>query len=545
MAQEKVQEPAPTFQSKVNLVLVPVVVRDSHGRPVGHLKKDDFQLFDRGEKQTIVSFSAVEHARGKAGQATNSKGASPAQDPGQQRKAAEEESPKRNFLYLFDDVNIRFADMATLRAASVRHFKNNLAEGDCAAVFTMSGNPTLDFTSDREQLEAAVSKLRWGGVAGRGGMRCPDINYYIADLVVTKADTQALAGLVSHTGACTHAKPEIALQIAMAAANQELIDGARNTENSLRSLRTAIRRLTGMAGQNVIVLSSPGFFAQTPEAIRATAEVLDLAAKSNVIISGLSARGVILAEEEQDVSGQGGGGRRPPSQFSPGQTWMRYRRESARANGDIMRDLAEGTGGIFFHDQNDLLLGLQRVSDAPEFTYVLGFSRSELKADGSFHPLKVRLPNEKGVKIEARRGYYALKPGSKGSAEEVEGAIFSREERTDIPVVLQTGYTKTLAGGVAKVMVVAKVDVASFSYKKERDSLSGAVALFDSDGGYVAGTSNTVEIRLPDQLVEKDPALTMRWELPDIKPGAYVVRLVIQEERGKAITTITRELKIL
>jgi hypothetical protein len=53
----------PTFQSKVNLVLVPVVVRDSHGRAIGNLTKDDFQLFDKGKPQTIISFSMVKRAR--------------------------------------------------------------------------------------------------------------------------------------------------------------------------------------------------------------------------------------------------------------------------------------------------------------------------------------------------------------------------------------------------------------------------------------------------------------------------------------------------
>jgi VWFA-related protein len=465
--------------------------------------------------------------------------------------AIENNGPKRYLIYLFDDVNIRFADMAHAREAAVRHFKNDIAAGDRAAIYTFSGNPTLEFTGDREKLEGAVSKLRWRPEAGHGGMQCPDVDYYIADLILAKGDGQALAALTNHTAECAHVRPEIARNIAVAAANRELIIGAEDTQVALRTLRRAIRRLSGMPGQRVIVLASPGFFAQTQEAINATAEVLDLAARSNVIVSGLSVRGVILAEEEEDVALVSGSRRRPPSASSPPQLWLQYRRESARANGDVMKDLAEGTGGTFFHNNNDLRAGFERVSAAPEFSYVLGFSPAELKSDGSFHSLKVRLPNQKGISVEARRGYYALKPDSqdRGATAAIDDALFARDEMSDIPVILQTGYSKPNTGDTAKVLVVAKIEVTSLHFQKavgrNRDSLRVVAALFDPDGGYVTGESETVNLKLLGQTPEqKDSALTMRWEF-DVKPGTYLVRFVVREPEGKAMTTLNRTVKIL
>ena len=63
-APEMTSHDAPaTFQTKVNLVLVPVVVRDRLGKALGTLHKEDFQLFDKGKPQVISRFS-VETARG-------------------------------------------------------------------------------------------------------------------------------------------------------------------------------------------------------------------------------------------------------------------------------------------------------------------------------------------------------------------------------------------------------------------------------------------------------------------------------------------------
>src|SRR5579863_2328074 len=61
-----------TFSSRVNLVSVPVVVRDRAGRAVGNLTREDFQLFDKGKLQLITKFSMEksDSAANTAGSAT-------------------------------------------------------------------------------------------------------------------------------------------------------------------------------------------------------------------------------------------------------------------------------------------------------------------------------------------------------------------------------------------------------------------------------------------------------------------------------------------
>ena len=196
-----------------------------------------------------------------------------------------------------------------------------------------------------------------------------------------------------------------------------------------------------------------------------------------------------MAQEEEDVTeGRGSARRSPPRLNSPDQSWLRYRRESSEADGDVIKDLAEGTGGTFFHHNNDLRAGFERLVAAPAFSYVLGFSPTEPKQDGQFHRLKVRLAALKHVTLESRRGYYAIEFDAKAdSAGEVSDAISSEDQRFDLPIVLQTGYSKPFASDNAKVLIVAKVDLTWFRYQNmpplNRDALTAIAILFDSKGG--------------------------------------------------------------
>jgi hypothetical protein len=54
-----------TFKSGVNVVLLPVVVHDRHSHAVGHLTKEDFQVFDRGEPHFISGFTIQKRAEVK------------------------------------------------------------------------------------------------------------------------------------------------------------------------------------------------------------------------------------------------------------------------------------------------------------------------------------------------------------------------------------------------------------------------------------------------------------------------------------------------
>ena len=59
------QDVQATFKLQVqrNMVLVRVIVRDSNSRPVAHLQKEDFRLFDNGKAQEIDQFAVESSSR--------------------------------------------------------------------------------------------------------------------------------------------------------------------------------------------------------------------------------------------------------------------------------------------------------------------------------------------------------------------------------------------------------------------------------------------------------------------------------------------------
>ena len=549
LAAQVVEDPSSArFESQVDVVLVPVVVRDRHGSPVGNLTKDDFRLFDKGKRRVITSFVAVGPAT-EASVQTADGSKSTGHLTGTNLTAPHGEV-RRRLIYLFDDLNTRFADMAQLREAAVRHFRHPLPAGDEVAIYSFSGRLLSGFSNDPEKLAVIAGKLRWRPQVGHGGMNCPDVSYYIADLVMTKGSSEALAALTNHTMACAHMPLEPAKLLAESAATRELKIGAEDTQVALGTLRRAIRQLSSMPGQRVVVLASPGLFLQTPAGARSLEGVLDLAAKSNVIVNGLSPRGVIVAEGRAERGRIVRRGRRPPSQNSPSDKWKAYRRESARAGEDVMADLADGTGGTYFRENNDLNLGFVKTATTAQISYVLGFSPVSLKMDGTFHPLKVLLQNERGDKVEARRGYYAIKNESRDShaTDEIDDEVFARNTANDIPLVVQTGYSKQNGSDDATVLIVAKVELTALHFRKlggrNNDSFRAVAVLFDEEGGYVAGSEKTARLNVRDEtLKQADPNVTLRWEF-NVKTGKYLIRLVMREADGKAMTTLSRPLNI-
>jgi hypothetical protein len=224
---------------------------------------------------------------------------------------------------------------------------------------------------------------------------------------------------------------------------------------------------------------------------------------------------------------------------------QRMEKDLAFVTTNVMGELASATGGTFVWNSNDYAAGFARLAATPEYTYVLAFSPRDLKADGSFHQLRVSLKNQKGLEVFARSGYYA--PSAEANAteavrEEIRDAVFSRGELGDIPVDLSLQYFKT-AEFEATLTVLAKLDVSSLKFRKTEDRnndiLTVVSVVFDRNGNFIKGLQRVIDMKLKDQtlarLIEQG-GISVRTTM-DLEPGSYLVRLVVRDAEGKTMAS--------
>ena len=378
----------------VNRALLPVVVRDKQGRTVGDLTKEDFQVLDGGKPRVISGFTVekrevIKNATGSAALVST------ANIPPQVAAL-----PKRITVYLFDDLHLSAADLAYLKKIDAKALDGALVDSDMAAVLSTSGKVNSGLTRDRTKLHDAIMSLEPRSLYTSSAGECPKIEYYEADLIENKHDSAAFANALAQVFACDPALDRQrdlnqAQRMVESAASRVLMVGEQDVKITLTAIKDFVRAMAKLPGQRTLILVSPGFVSITPEALGWESQIMDLAVESNVTINAIDARGLYTGVT--DISERGARQIIDPTHLAA----------MTRAEG-VMSELANGTGGTFFHNSNDLGAGFKSLTDGPGVVYVLELSLDGVKPDGSYHHVKVKVDRE-GVQIQARQGYSAPK----------------------------------------------------------------------------------------------------------------------------------------
>jgi VWFA-related protein len=489
--------------------------------------------------------------------------------------------PSRFVALYFDDLNTSDADMIYVRDAANRYLAANLQPRDRVAIFT-SGKMLSDFTVDPQQIQAALAKLQSSARSMLRIHNCPDLTDYQA-LEITKQENPDYSdawqiALDEARGRCHMAAPGLDTQAAegplsdskpssrpeqpsppdsviantiRSMARTVVFQTEIQARSNLQALERVVNYLSQMPGQRTIVLVSPGFLSQSEQ--YPFDQVIDRALRSQVIISSLDPRGLAVLMRGADTQGIYG---------KPG-TQERLDSQRELVVQDVLAEVAQDTGGTFFHNNNDLKAGFGALAGSP-VDYVLAFAPTDIKPDGKFHTLKIKLAEKhKNFSVQARRGYFAPKNEAEAvaeakrqkaldaeaqSEEQIREAMFSKTVSQQLPVGLG-GKLADAQAGTRELSLISHLDAKPLHFQKEGghnlNTVSFVFAIFDEKDNLVMARQRQASLSVPDaqlqDLFKDGVTISMSFQL---KPGVYRIREVVTDSEDHHLTAVSTTLKV-
>jgi VWFA-related protein len=551
-AQAGAQAPAnqTPYQLKVtsNLVVVRVVVRDAQNKPVENLKKEDFKLFDRGKQQSITQFALEIPAAQPTGPAA-------AVTSGQPTVTPATALPQRFLALYFDDLNMSDATVIQAREAADRYLAANLQPGDRVGLFT-SGNSLSDFTGDPKQIHDALLKLRVSPVALRPN-DCPEISDYQAQQIIEFDDERidAWQVAIAQSKRCPNVPQPPAPeepQRYIAVESRRILELSQiQSRANLQELEKVVNYVARMPGQRTVVLVSPGFLSRSEQFD--LDRIMDHALRAQVVISSLDPRGLANPARDSDAT---------RSYLPVGSELYRLDSERESAARDVLQEVAQGTGGQFIHNNNDLQAGFGVLAGSP--TYYLAFDPTDMKFDGKFHDLKVELAEKhEGFSIEARRGYFAPRSEAEAAAsvepggpvdpdaqvkEQIREAVYSKTDVQQLPVTMDVKVFSTKTED-RELVLSGRLDTRALRLRKDGqrnlNNVTFVSAIFDQKDNLVQLQRGQAKLDAPDAQLQQVLSAGLKMDSTfELKPGTYRVREVVTDSEEHQITALSRNVNV-
>jgi VWFA-related protein len=536
--------------AQTSLVQLEVVVRDARGHARGGMTQGDFEVFDQGKPRDIAAFSvearaalgAVAPAPVTAGTSTTAEAVPVAKTAG---------VPRRFTMLFFDDLHGTAGDLQRTQAAARRFIKEGMGPGARAAIYGSSEGLTLDFTADADALTAAIDKLRAHQKYSENGlMPCPRITPYQAFLIDNNLSVDALTAAVNEEQACGNADPSLrkggrrtsmglstdpktASVRAQAAATWQ--QARAESLDEFDAVENALALLARAPGTRVLLVVSTGFLSGLMD--RERSEAIDHAVHAGIVINALDAKGLWSEAPgrpfDQPLQTVGG---LPLETFAFETSTIGSRND---AMNEAMEEFASGTGGLFFHNNNDLVDGFAQLASVPETTYLLAIHPDLEGAAGKYHKLKVRLTSKSSDYVQTRPGYFAPSnaPSTAPEGRPLDKQLLTSDVLNAIPIQLSARTGKTEKGDPTVSMLI-HVDLATLKFTQHEDRhvqrLMFIGALLDSSGKTIAAKEGAMELALKDDTLARLTASGVNAGLTFAAPaGPYTIRVVVQDADGK------------
>jgi|GEM_PF-778371 len=544
---QKDGEKPPSFTVKVpvDVVVVNATVTDKQGNPVKDLTVDDFKIYEDGKPQPIHTFALESY---KAAQITDRSGKVVGPDG---RAVQEEASQARLISLVIDDITVSSQEVYVQAIEAMRKFvEQDLGPGDQVAILSASGRVQFPFTSDKAELLEEVNGLHLKLDRGRADrVNCPEMpDSQAMDIVDDRPGNRALEVAVTESIICDHqdrVPEQMVIARVRALASQQHEEIQYRNRLLLSTVRQHLRSLRHFEAKKSLILFSDGFI---PDQLRyELQEVVDLALRVGVIFNTIDIRG--LYTTNYTASDRVTVGNTIQTSAILAQKPM-IRIEDMRRQDEPLDQLAHETGGIFFHNNNDLGAGLRQIVNSQSFYYVLTYATPSPKADGRYHKVKLEL-SRPGLQVTYRKGYFAPKEQltfERRKKEDIMEALQAPGNLNEIPIQLSYNYFQ-LDETRYQIALLTKVSIQGLQFLEEdarhKNLFNLVVVAFDEHDTYVDGLEKSMELNLtdPSYAAMLNYGFTSKVDIK-VPPGRYKIKAVVREGNRTRMGSVRKTIEV-
>jgi VWFA-related protein len=517
-----------TIKVQRNEVLVDVRVYDKKGNSVTNLKPSDFTVYEDGKLQKVNSFS-FENVEALL-QASEKNGKAPVIDLAKLPRTTPQATLKRLvenhrlIVLYFDLSSLQIDDLMRSLKSAQNFIQKQMSPADLVAVVTYSSDLQLvqDFTNNKPLLSKDVKNILVGPsstLASNGSVGAAGGSDSFGNTIVTQNTGDAFT-------------PD------------ETEFNIFNTDEKLSALQSLAEMLQAVPGRKSVIDFSSGITQTGVDNEAQLNATIDAANRADTSFYNIDARGLLAMPPGGDASSASPSGN---SIYTAGAVSSEI--SSLHSSRDTLSTLSTDTGGKMYVDLNNFAPAFQSVLNQNTSYYLLGYSPADTRSNGQWRRIKVAV-DQKGVKVEARPGYYAPMNFRQFTREDkdlqLQEAMDSPQPFLELPLAVESAHFLQ-SGHDYYVVVEAKIPGSEIPFRAKSEThqtdFDFAWRATNDKGQVVAALDDTLPVKLNPKTYQQVRTSNILYEggllLP---PGTYKLKVVAREDLTGKIGTFEEPL---
>lgn len=517
-AQERQPDPFFSETIEVRIINVDAIVTDRSGKPVRGLTKDDFEVFENGNRQEITNFAelagtASSVTTGTAGAAPRAEVAAP--------PMPQQDVRSRKIIIFLDNASLRIFTRNKVFDSMKAFVRRTVRPGD--EVMIVAWNPPLDigvpFTGDVEAIIATIEAMKNERAGG---------NLYMQD---RKMAERAISDMPTDYAMIGQVPP---IELAVEQARLYAAKVMHEQRGKVAAMKSVMSSLRGVEGRKVFVVVTESLSDRAAQPIfdfvdqvkerfmngvsynaaregqqyaepSLTNIMTDTANSTGVTFYPIDAAGLSGDMEAMSAENLGTEANNPSRQIV-------HRDEHLQT----LRTIAAQTGGAALTSSSNFQLAFDTIANDLSSYYSIGYRATGAKQD-TIRSVQVRLKNRRGLQVRTRQAFVERSTSSE-MKDAVSANLFYPIARNDLNLRIRAGGASNIASEEHLVVPLeVRIPTSALTLLPDGGDLRGrfqSYTAFLRRDGAVSEVKTTVhELRFPAESLERRKEITLKLDV--------------------------------